>query len=319
MIIAALITSLFSVANFVYLSFLHYGTKFNLVEGKSACNINAALNCDAVTVSSYATLFGIPVSNWGAIANGVLALIILIELIGLSQNRERLRRFAFWLASLGLGASVVMACISLFSLGTFCIFCILAYLLSALTWFFLYRAVKKPVLKHFVKDATDTVKVHRGYLVALLLIPALSYLSHSMVLDSLGLSRMKNIIEEGKEAWKAGVAKEFDQQNGLVFTNKNGPAKMTIVEFADFLCTHCKAASYPLHNFAESNSGVQLVFKSFPLDGTCNESMTHKGDGIRCELAYFVTCAEKLAAKGWATSEYVFANQSSWSRFNLEN
>jgi uncharacterized membrane protein/protein-disulfide isomerase len=311
--IAALFTSLVSVINFAYLSFLHYGTKFGLAEGKSICNINASLNCDAVTVSSYATLFNIPLSNWGAVTSAIISLVLIIEMTGISQNRERLYRFAFWLATLGLIASLVMAFISFFFLGTFCIFCIAAYLLSALTWFFLFRSTKRPLFSHLPKDLRQ-----RGYLITLLLIPAFSYLSNAIAMDSLGLSRVKNITEESLFTWKNSPVKDFDPHSGLIQASKTGPTKMTIVEFGDFLCTHCKSASFPLHNFVDSRDGVQLIFKVFPLDGTCNEAITHKGDGLRCDLAYFVYCADKVAGKGWPAHDYVYARQSAWNKFNFD-
>ena len=90
---------------------------------------------------------------------------------------------------------------------------------------------------------------------------------------------------------------------------------MTIVEFADFRCPHCKHAAPSLHAFAESHPDVQLIFKPFPLDGTCNEAMKQGGgDGISCAIAAAVICSEKLAKKGWQAHDYFFEQQETLLR-----
>jgi len=42
-------------------------------------------------------------------------------------------------------------------------------------------------------------------------------------------------------------------------------AKVTIVEYADFECTHCRAASPVLEELVKKRSDVRVVFKHFPL------------------------------------------------------
>lgn len=84
---------------------------------------------------------------------------------------------------------------------------------------------------------------------------------------------------------------------------------MTVVAFADFRCPHCKMAAPTLHAFTKSHPDVKLVFKPFPLDGTCNDAIKSGGDGISCGLAATVMCSEKIAQKGWAAHDYIFEKQ----------
>jgi protein-disulfide isomerase len=108
---------------------------------------------------------------------------------------------------------------------------------------------------------------------------------------------------------------DFDLSLGLSAPEQvNSNVKMTIVEFADFRCPHCKHAAPTLHAFLKSNSDVRLIFKPFPLDGTCNEAIKSGGDGVSCGLAAAVLCAEKIAKKGWSAHDYIFENQSEISQ-----
>ena len=58
-----------------------------------------------------------------------------------------------------------------------------------------------------------------------------------------------------------------------------------------------------------SHPDVKLIFKPFPLDGTCNEDMKGGGDGISCGLAFAVMCAEQINKTGWKAHDYFFENQ----------
>ncbi len=91
---------------------------------------------------------------------------------------------------------------------------------------------------------------------------------------------------------------------------------MIIVEFADFRCPHCKFAAPSVKAFVQSRKDVALLFKSYPLDGTCNldPNFNGKGDGISCRLALAVTCSEKLEQKGWKLYDSIFENQADYQQ-----
>jgi protein-disulfide isomerase len=82
-----------------------------------------------------------------------------------------------------------------------------------------------------------------------------------------------------------------------------------LVEFADFKCPHCRTAWATLKRFKEQMPDATVIFKPFPLDGSCNPSMQQKGDNSRCKMAGWVLCAEKISQKGWLVHDYLFENQ----------
>jgi len=92
-------------------------------------------------------------------------------------------------------------------------------------------------------------------------------------------------------------------------TNVKGPADapIKVVEFADFMCPGCRAASTALREyFAQAPGDINLTFKNFPLEKTCNPGI---GQGIHsgsCELAMGAICASELGAF-WAYHDRIFS------------
>ena len=95
-------------------------------------------------------------------------------------------------------------------------------------------------------------------------------------------------------------------------TNVKGPADapIRVVEFADFMCPGCQAASMALKQYySQQGNDINLTFKNFPLDKACNQSMTqtiHKG---ACELALGSICAAELGFF-WSYHDRIFSR--SW-------
>jgi uncharacterized membrane protein/predicted DsbA family dithiol-disulfide isomerase len=315
MILAALLTSIASVGTHLYLTLHYYQVTLGLQEGPSACHLNASFNCDAVAVSSFSNFAGIPVAIWGAWTNLIVALLIVLSLINLLANRERVLRYSGGLALLVALVSVVMGFISSYMLKTYCLYCMGAYALSFATLAFLWKGTHFLDKKTFGQDLNDLFKTHRWVLGLLLVIPAGSVLTNSVIAQNYGLDKIQMFTNESLQNWALASSMDFKLEGqGLSYQKADIPPVMTIVEFADFLCPHCRMAYMTLHSFAESRDDVRLIFKTFPLDGTCNKAIEHKGDGTRCLLAASVFCAEKINKKGWALHHWIFDHQELFAR-----
>jgi|GEM_PF-476639 len=82
--------------------------------------------------------------------------------------------------------------------------------------------------------------------------------------------------------------------------SKGSPnAPITLVEFADFECGVCKAASAPLDAFVKANADVRLVFKNFPL-----------GFHENAEGAARASVAADLQGKFWEMHHALFASHN---------
>lgn len=292
-----------------YLAIKSYQLKLGTGE-KSACNINATFNCDAVSLSPYSEFLGMPIAVWGGVFNLILAVLLIMSILELSGPRARLDRITLLLAGWSVGATVVMGTISVTALQTYCLFCIATYVISLVVFGLHLKFSEAQGL--FTSELLETLKSSTAILVLLALIPAASFLFHRIALNEFGFEQNKWRVTEAINVWKTAPTYEFPPEFGLK-VKPPGDYKIVLVEFADFLCPHCKTASGPLHGFTEANSDVQLVFIPFPLDGSCNPGITQKGDGLRCNLASAPFCAEKLSGKGWAAHDYIFEHQSDWN------
>ncbi|MGE0526091.1 MAG: vitamin K epoxide reductase family protein [Bdellovibrionales bacterium] len=310
----ALASTFFAVLGHLYLTLHYYPLKFGFAAGQSLCNINAKFDCDAVAASAYSALLGIPLSVWGLVTNAVLFVMVLLSWLEWTENPERLRRWTLALAGVSAGASVVMALISFALMQNYCLFCIGLYALSFLTFAALLGVPREPFWMHFRRDPPMLLKESRGILFFLAVIPVGSYLVHQMFMQNLGDAQVARMIQESVADWQNSPKNEFVAKPTLATGAGTENAALTITEFADFRCGHCKHASYTLEAFVKSHPDVRFEFYSFPLDGACNEGI-QSANGISCRLAAAVFCAEK-EGKGWEAHHVIFEKQEEINRMS---
>lgn len=310
-LLLSLIATGLAIGVHAYLTQHYYELKFGAVAGQSLCNVNELLNCDAVSVSRFASLFGIPLAMWGLMTNAVLFYFIGVSHLNLVEDKDKTLRYTLMLSGITALASIVMGAISLTLMSNICIFCIAAYLLSFIGFWGIFKSTPDITSQNLLADLKDVVTSERwvaGFLVA---IPAFTFLGNAMYSHSKGYGEIEKMTQEKVAYWQVAPVQNFDLSLGLTAPEQpRDNVKMTIVEFADFRCPHCKYAAPTLHAFLKNHPDVQLIFKPFPLDGTCNEAIKGGGDGISCGLASAVMCSEKIAKKGWAAHDYIFENQS---------
>lgn len=85
-------------------------------------------------------------------------------------------------------------------------------------------------------------------------------------------------------------------------------APVTIVEFSDFECPHCRQASPLLEHLVRENEGrVRVVFMNYPLDGH-----VHAGDAARGAIA------AGNQGKFWEMHDLLFENQEALAPEDIE-
>lgn len=95
-------------------------------------------------------------------------------------------------------------------------------------------------------------------------------------------------------------------------TNVKGPADapIKVVEFADFMCPGCRAAAQALRGyFAQQGPDINLTFKNFPLEQSCNPGIGRTVHNGACELALGSICAAELGVF-WPYHDRIFSR--SW-------
>ena len=285
------------------------------LEGESFCNIGKAFNCDAVALSSYSTLAGVPVSAWGMAFYGVaLALAAWAFFAAQDGHREKLASASTALlafSAFGLLPSLWLAFASFFLLGTVCLLCLLTYALNiglVVTALLIKRESPSPVTKGrfgFVSDIPQALWITSIALTAL-------HLFAPKIVSS-------TVAERGLDdaAVQHYVARHFQEApksilpTGYPFLGPEN-APVTMVEYSDFQCPFCKRASLTLPSVVAARGGqVKLVFKHYPLDPSCNPAMKGHGHPYACLAAKTAQCA--FTRKGneafWTVEKALFDAQ----------
>ncbi len=292
----AIVFTLISLLLLAYLSIKHYDLKSGTSTSGSMCNISETFNCDAVSASSYSELLSIPVSVWGLVAQISLLLLLVIYYFSSSSNALRM---SFIIATINIAAVIVMGAITVMFLSTYCLFCLLSYLSIFATFICVWK-LQEGFSFNFFKNES------RIYLAFLLGVPAAAYITNDMALGE----SYRN-LEKGLGfyimQWKNAPEKEIPLLDAASYGASEDTAKMTIVEFADFNCIHCKHAAPVLHSFVKAHPDTRLIFYHFPLDGACNPSIQRQG--VSCDMAKAVHCSHKLTAKGWESHKAMFETE----------
>lgn len=305
LIFVAFFSTLTAIGLHIYLSFKFYTLKFG-VASSNACNINEKFNCDIASTSQFAELFGVPIAVLGALTNTALVILMLNFFLTSSESRKAFR-ISYFLSLFVLLISLIMGILSVLFLSSYCPFCIATYILSAITFICLHLITDKKIRLSTLPPSLFTE--NRGTLYLLLAIPLLGLFINWNINKGFSNDRMQLYIRDSLNSWKSKEVVNFNAERGLIKGKTD--SKFVIVEFADYLCPHCKYANGPLKTFIGTFPDAKIIFKPYPLDATCNTSpgLGGQGDGIRCRLAFASYCGEKLYKEGFKYHDFIFENQ----------
>ncbi len=278
------------------------------------CHVSAELSCDAVLGSSWAKFLGIPVAGWAALAfltSGVLAWSL-----GTSAARERARR-ARMLLAVAVAMTVVAAyflIVSVAAIGVGCPIC-----LSMDATIVAHLAVVVALVRSLpAAGAAGTVAGWAGGgAMAGVLAAVVLYLAQTA---GGGLPTGPLSIADIRRADPRFYAYYVSQP--VVAIEGIEPADdptttLTVVEFSDFECPHCRRAFFDLEQvIAHSGDGVRLVHRNFPLSRACNDALEYEGHEHACSAALASICAERQG-RGPEYERLLFANQPNLKRAEL--
>ncbi|OFZ18560.1 MAG: hypothetical protein A2Z20_10565 [Bdellovibrionales bacterium RBG_16_40_8] len=304
----ALFFVLVAVGLHIYLAIHYYGLSFGLLTSDSICNVSSKFNCDTITASNFSSVFGIPIAMYGAVTNSALAILIMIWILGWSEDIPRHGRYTLWLSGLVATTSLVMGFISMFIIRSYCLFCIGAYITSFLVAYFVYFAQESGV-RSTTEYFIELFGHAKRYLIFLVMVPFFTFLAHKSYVKTKDATELEQAIKSSLADWNVSPLVDLSSTTPIMSKGDQN-AKMTIDEFADFRCSHCLQANFGLKAFINSHTSVKFNFYAFPLDGSCNDAITGGGDGLSCYLAKNVFCAEKTAQQGWAIHDYIYSKQT---------
>jgi len=312
--IAALLLLLFGLALSGELVRLHFAVTSDPAH-HSYCSVNSTVNCDAVSLSKYAVFFGVPVAIWGVFGYAAMAAVTVLGLRWRSLAPAALHAT---LTGFALVVTVVLAAISHFLIHAWCLLCVGTYvvnfalaalsysILSKAGWVASYRAL----IEYCTTERGRTLAVSGatgGIALALILVypppQAASILMAQKpeASTSAPASSVQPIppLPSGAHI-ERGVTSE-----GLPWIGAENPV-VTITEFFDYECAHCRVAFRGLHDVLELNPDrMRLVARHFPLDQACNRSIRKQVYEHSCLYAKLANCA-RLQERFWEAHDYLF-------------
>lgn len=284
-----------------YLLKSHYDLRYGEVTGQLLCDLSAKLSCSATSASTWSELLGVPMALWGLLANLAYLTFAGWDLVTESENRDANRTSLLSVATVLALASVVMGGISVVALNTVCPFCVVTYVLSVFTAVGAFLGYRQGL----------TPKLKMSLLWAVLGFGISAFILNDQFRTSYSTRGGDAMAKAAVSEWSQNPTIEIAETDPLAIGPSRADAKMTIVEFADFRCIHCKLAAPPLKAFTAAHPDVRLEFYSWPLDGECNTSI-QQPNGASCLLARTVWCARTKGDKGWEAHQAVFERFEEW-------
>jgi protein-disulfide isomerase/uncharacterized membrane protein len=289
----------------VYLSKHYYGLRSGTASFNSLCNIGSTMNCDAVTASQYSEIYpGLPLASF--VAGWFLALIIIgVIARSIVYKKEAILAGAIMtgISSLfGIGLLVIMIAV----VKKFCLFCLIVDAVS----FSLFGIF----LSLLPRESGGSIfgNIHWGRVRSLLMIAVGAVIVMIVILRPTGEN-------DGHETSATELQYTVNRilESAPVVVNTppeaailgNPSAPITIHEFSDFQCPHCKRGAVIMNQVLARHEGkVRVIFMPFPLDSACNRLVTQSMHPFACELSRAAYCAEK-SGKFRPVYEKIFEDQ----------
>jgi protein-disulfide isomerase/uncharacterized membrane protein len=285
------------------------------------CTESATVSCAEVNTSAWSEVLGVPLATWAVATYLTFAALVILALRG--------RRAAGHLLVFGGGAvsalSILLLYVSISQIGFVCSWCLRLYLVNAATLALAWIAVGfgRPDRATVLRAAAIFVRT------ALLVIGAQRFYRHHLLGDApvladtpTGPATVEHDPASPVPPRTFEVTSEGGKSGSLVIAagdawKGNPRAKVTLVEFADFQCGHCRNVSTALSSvFEKYGDRVLFVFKHYPLDPMCNPGVVNLKHILGCPAARAGVCAREQG-KFWAFHDLVYANQSELSLENL--
>jgi uncharacterized membrane protein/protein-disulfide isomerase len=279
----------------------------------SFCDVSATVNCTEAYLSSYGSLFGIPVALFGVF---FFTLVLLLAGVGgrsRSTVRDAIPAYIFAASTIGLAFIFYLGWASYVQLKTFCMLCALTYVSVAGIFIVSGGATSFPMTtlpRRVPRDLRALISSPIALVLALLFVVGAGTVIASFPGEQ-GSHAPAPALKTLSDKERADVAAWWDKQPTLESPIPMNGAKVMIVIFSDFQCPHCRAAHdgyKPLVAKYSSNPQVKWVLKHFPLEGECNPFAPGGAHSAACEAAAAVVLARQTG-KAEKMTDWLFDNQ----------
>jgi uncharacterized membrane protein/protein-disulfide isomerase len=281
----------------VTLSISHYRVYTDLTY-RSFCAISKAINCDTVSESAYSIFWSIPLAVWGA-AGYAIFLLLLGFSASRSEDHQRVWSTCMVLAALFSLLSLLLAGVSTFKIGSYCILCIAMYginfLLLYTSWLVRRRFHAGAVRAALVKDLRFLL-LHRRLSAPLFALFGAGLLLTHLFFPAYWQFRMPST---------STIVSTGQTDEGHPWIGAERPA-LEIVEFTDYQCFQCRKMHYYLRELvAKYPDKIRLIHRNYPMDHEVNfivQEPFHLGSGKMALLAIHAATVGRF----WQMNDLLF-------------
>lgn len=287
-----------------YLTILHIQAGAGGVIEAPFCGSGTVINCTSVLGSDYARLFGLPVAGWAA---ATYALTLLLSFLGLPALLVLLCGWSF-------AFSLYMASLSLFIMKQACLFCMTLYAVN--TGLLISAIALARSLSLFTGQQAFFSTI--GYAV---LIAGFGWMQSQTT--AAVTAETAPVPAPIPTAVDEGFLKFYNSQKIVSLTGEERHSKgsaqplLTISEFVDFRCPQCARARLTFKQLMEGNpNDIRLIFRHYPLDSSCNPSVSQQVHPGSCAASIAAECAGEQS-KFWEYADLLFSDQKEYTRAEL--
>ena len=279
------------------------------------CGVEENNGCNVLNRSDVSEVFGIPLAYLGFLYYGF------VLFLGLYSDRGRsLLKIIFLLSTFSLLTDIGLLFYSIFVAETICILCLMTYIVTLILFIVSWRELSRDK-SGYIPNLSEwqSLKVPMNQILVLIaaFVPVSGgffYYAYSSGGSTIQVknrgSYIDHLVIAENEYMKTyeGTPETHFRVDPL---SKKGPVKgiVNIVEFADYLCPHCRMMALELDNFVKRfPDEVSVTYRHYPLDQECNPAITRPFHRGSCLLAYASYCALKQN-RFWDLHHYIFDHQ----------
>ena len=286
--VPTLLLALGGVADSIYLSIAHFRV-YTDIGYSSFCAISQSINCDTVSQSPYSIFMNVPVPIWGVLGYLVFTLLLIAAWRAWPRQRDGWALLQV-MAVVFTVYSIVLAFISTYDVGSYCIMCILSYAINLLLLFYvsmIRRRFKLPSVASGLKRDWQMIRRRR---------PLQALVGMAFVLAAAGVLFFPPYWQYEMKIHAVDVDTGATA-DGFPWIGASVPA-LVITEFSDYQCFQCRKMHHYLRRLVHQYPDqIRLVHRHFPMDHRINPLVKepfHVGSAQMAILALYAQGQDKF-------------------------
>ena len=282
------------------------------------CGVGENSGCNVLNRSDASEFLGIPLAYFGYLYYGF------VMFLGMFVDRGKSNlKIIFLMSAFALFTDIGLLFYSIFVAETLCILCAMTYTVTLALFILSYLQISRSK-SGFIPDFKDwqIEKIPLRQIIVLIFafVPVSGgffYYAYSSG-GSSGQVKSRGSYVDHLMIAENEYLKAYENSQQIHFRvdplSRKGPVKgiINIVEFADYLCPHCRVMSEELNRFVNKYPDeVSVTYRHYPLDQDCNPAITQPFHRGSCLLSYASYCALKQN-KFWDLHHTIFEHQDTF-------